>query len=42
MIDILCLRQSYKRREIAEILWIKGDKNSADSMTKDKGCNALQ
>ena len=42
MIDILCLRQSYERREIAEILWIKGDKNPADAMTKDKGCDALQ
>ncbi len=42
MIDILCLRQSYERREITEILWIKGDKNPADAMTKDKGCDALQ
>ena len=42
MIDILCLRQSYERREITEILWIRGDKNPADSMTKDKGCDALQ
>ena len=42
MIDILCLRQSYERREIAEILWIKGDKNPADAMIKDKGCDALQ
>ena len=42
MIDILCLRQSYERREITEILWIKGDKNPTDAMTKDKGCDALQ
>ena len=42
MIDLLCLRQSYERREITEILWIKGDKNPADAMTKDKGCDALQ
>ena len=42
MIDIMCLRQSYERREITEILWIKGDKNPADAMTKDKGCDALQ
>lgn len=39
MIDLLCLRQSYERREITEILWIKGDKNPADAMTKDKGCD---
>ena len=42
MIDILCLRQSYERRGINEILWIKGDKNPADAMTKDKGCDALR
>ena len=42
MIDILCLRQSYERREITEILWIKGNNNPADAMTKDKGCDALQ
>ena len=27
---------------LPEILWIKGDKNPADAMTKDKGCDALQ
>ena len=42
MIDLLCLWQSYERRDITEILWIKGDKNPADAMTKDKGCDALQ
>lgn len=42
MLDIQCLRQSYERREITEILWIKGDKNPADAMTNDKGCDALQ
>jgi hypothetical protein len=42
MIDILCLRQSYERREIAEILWIKGEKNPADAMTKEKPCDALR
>ena len=42
MVDLLCLRQSYERREITEILWIKGEKNPADAMTKAKACDALQ
>jgi hypothetical protein len=42
MIDILCLRQAYERREIAEVLWVKGPTNPADAMTKDKPCEALQ
>ena len=42
MIDILCLRQSYERREITEILWIKGEKNPADAMTKETPCDALK
>ncbi|KAI0999449.1 hypothetical protein K3495_g8751 [Podosphaera aphanis] len=42
MIDLLCLRQSYERREITEILWIKGINNPADALTKEKPCNALQ
>ena len=42
MINILYLKQSYERREIIEILWIKGDKNPADAMIKDKECDALQ
>ena len=39
MIDIACLRQAYERREIAEIIWIKGESNPADAMTKDKKVN---
>ena len=42
MIDIICIRQSYERREITEILWIAGNKNPADAMTKEKPCDALQ
>ena len=42
MIDIICLRQSYERREIAEVKWIDGDTNPADSMTKSKACSALK
>jgi hypothetical protein len=41
MIDLMCLRQSYERREIAKIRWIDEDSNSADAMTKSKLCNAL-
>ncbi len=42
MVDIMCLRQSYERREIMEIRWIDGDSNPADAMTKAKPCHALQ
>ena len=42
LVDIMCLRQSYERREIMEIRWIDGDSNPADAMTKAKPCHALQ
>ncbi|EED12764.1 hypothetical protein TSTA_052850 [Talaromyces stipitatus ATCC 10500] len=42
MIDLMCLRQSYKRQEIAEIKWIDGESNPADAITKSKPCRALQ
>ena len=42
MVDIICLRQSYKRREIMEIRWIDGNSNPANVMTKAKPCHALQ
>ncbi len=41
MIDLMCLRQFYERREIAEIRWIDEDSNSADAMIKFKLCNVL-
>jgi hypothetical protein len=41
MIDLMCLKQSYERREIAEIRWINENINLADAMTKSKFCNAL-
>jgi hypothetical protein len=41
MIDLMCLRQSYERRQIAEIRWIDENINFADAMTKSKSCNAL-
>src|SRR5204863_5653797 len=34
MVDLMCLRQSYERREITEIKWIDGNTNPADAMTK--------
>jgi hypothetical protein len=42
MIDLMCLRQSYERHEIAEIRWINGNSNPADAMTKGKPCHALE
>jgi hypothetical protein len=42
MIDVMCLRQAYERRDIAEVRWIKGTTNPADSMTKEKASNALK
>jgi hypothetical protein len=41
MIDLMCLRQSYERREITEIRWIDGESNPADAMTKVNPCQAL-
>ena len=38
----MCLRQSYKYREIAEIKWIKGNTNLANSITKLKACDVLK
>ena len=42
MVDIMCLRQSYERRQIAEIIWIDGNSNPADAMTKTRPCQALK
>jgi Reverse transcriptase (RNA-dependent DNA polymerase) len=36
MIDVMCLRQSYERREISQVVWINRKYNIADAMTKDK------
>ncbi|KHJ31158.1 hypothetical protein EV44_g3317 [Erysiphe necator] len=41
MIDISAIRQAYERREITEVIWIKGESNVADSMTKSVGNKAL-
>ena len=42
MIDVMSLRQAYERREIAEVKWVKGTTNPADSMTKLSSSNALK
>ena len=42
MVDLMCLRQSYERREITEIKWIRGGTNPADVITKSKPCLALK
>ena len=42
MVDLMCLRQSYERRGIAEVIWIDGKSNPADAMTKSKPCQALK
>jgi hypothetical protein len=44
IIDIICLRQAYERKEIAEVKWIKGKLNLANAITKSnfKSSNALK
>jgi hypothetical protein len=41
MIDIMCLRQSYERREIAELACVESQDNIADAMTKERAGTAL-
>ena len=41
IINIICLYQVYKRREIAKIKWINGNANSANAITKGKAYNAF-
>jgi hypothetical protein len=41
-VDLMCLRQAYKRREIIEVKWIRGRNNPADAMTKAKPYQALK
>jgi hypothetical protein len=44
MIDIMAMRESYERKEIAEVKWIAGDSNPADPLTKvsSKANSSLQ
>ena len=39
MIDVMCLRQAYENRVIAEVQWIDGNSNLADAMTKTAKAN---
>ena len=38
----MCLRQLYKRKEIAKIKQIKGNTNPANFITKLKACDVLK
>jgi len=42
IIDVMCLCQLYKCREIMEVKWINSNSNSADLMTKSKASTALK
>lgn len=42
MINIMSLRESYKRKEISEILWVDGKDNPADACTKKNPNSALE
>ena len=42
MIDVMCLYQSYKCREITKVKWIDGDNNPVDLITKGKTSTALK
>jgi hypothetical protein len=42
MIDVICLYQSYKRREITEVKWINSNSNPADLIIKGKASTALK
>ena len=42
IVDLMCLRQSYERRQITEIKWIDGNSNPADAITKLKPCQTLR
>ena len=38
MVDLMCLRQAYKRRKITEAKWISSGDNLVDAITKAKPC----
>jgi len=42
MVNLMCLRRAYKRREITEVKWISSGDNPADAMTKAKPYQALK
>ena len=42
MVDLMCLRQLYKRYIITEIKWIDGDSNPINIIIKVNACNVLR
>jgi hypothetical protein len=42
MVDLMCLRESYEQKEIAEIKWIDSNSNLANAITKSKACFVLR
>jgi len=42
MVNLICLRQLYKRRIITEIKWINGDLNPIDAIIKANAYNVLR
>jgi hypothetical protein len=42
IIDVMCMREAYERREIAQVKWINGKSNLADFITKSKLTNAFK
>jgi hypothetical protein len=42
MIDIIALRQSYKRRELFEVRWINGQDNPTNTITKTSPNKAFE
>ena len=42
MVNLMYLRQAYKRREITEVKWINGGNNPADTIIKVRPCQALK
>ena len=41
IIDVICLRQAYKRRQITKVKWIDGDTNPIDAIIKGKPYTVL-
>ena len=42
IIDIMAIRQSYKRRELQEVYWINSNNNPIDAITKSAANMALE
>ena len=42
IIDVMCLRQLYKRKKITKVKWINGNSNPTNSITKGKASTAFK